>query len=327
MQAPGTPSSSPVLRRDRDERSTTTATTGPLPGSSTRTATSSAAGSCDDRRRRRRRGAAASLYADRLRTDAAPARPGPPTGQARRARHAEGHRRQGPRSPARPSAARRPRADGDGHRRRRHRPRRPRPQGDRCAGTIRSNRVRRVRDQRRRRRLRRRVVTARPAPRRARPARRRRPTAPRRRRRWPASRTSRSSRPARASCKGSFADDRPGIKTVKLRLAKRAGGKCWYFSGKMETFRRTKCGTEKYFAIGDKADWSLPASGAGWARAATCSTRSRSTARATARRWRAAPRGWCSRSDEAPRPPRARCLVARRLRLRRGQEVRRRGHA
>ena len=61
--------------------------------------------------------------------------------------------------------------------------------------------------------------------------------------------------------KGSFAADPSGIKTVKLRLAKRSGGKCWYFSGKMETFRRTKCGTEKYFAIGDKADWSylLPA--------------------------------------------------------------------
>ena len=61
--------------------------------------------------------------------------------------------------------------------------------------------------------------------------------------------------------KGSFAADPSGIKTVKLRLAKRSGGRCWYFSGKMETFRRTKCGTEKYFAIGDKADWSylLPA--------------------------------------------------------------------
>jgi hypothetical protein len=54
--------------------------------------------------------------------------------------------------------------------------------------------------------------------------------------------------------KGSFADT-SGIKSVKLRLARRAGGKCWYFSGKMETFRRTKCGTEKYFAIGDRADW------------------------------------------------------------------------
>jgi hypothetical protein len=61
--------------------------------------------------------------------------------------------------------------------------------------------------------------------------------------------------------KGSFAADPSGIKTVKLRLAKRAGGKCWYFSGKMESFRRTGCGKEKYFAIGDRADWTylLPA--------------------------------------------------------------------
>ncbi|HEY6890566.1 MAG TPA: hypothetical protein VI300_22370, partial [Solirubrobacter sp.] len=60
--------------------------------------------------------------------------------------------------------------------------------------------------------------------------------------------------------KGSFAD-LSGIKSVKLRLAKRAGGKCSYFSGKLETFRHTKCGTEKYFAIGDRADWTylLPA--------------------------------------------------------------------
>jgi hypothetical protein len=61
--------------------------------------------------------------------------------------------------------------------------------------------------------------------------------------------------------KGSFGADPSGIKTVKLRLAKRAGGRCWYFSGRMETFRRTRCGTEKYFAIGDRADWTyqLPA--------------------------------------------------------------------
>jgi hypothetical protein len=60
--------------------------------------------------------------------------------------------------------------------------------------------------------------------------------------------------------KGSFADV-SGIKSVKLRLAKRAGGKCSYFSGKLEKFRHTKCGTEKYFAIGDRADWTylLPA--------------------------------------------------------------------
>jgi len=55
---------------------------------------------------------------------------------------------------------------------------------------------------------------------------------------------------------GSFAADPSGIKTVKLRLTKRLGKRCWYFSGRMERFRRTKCGNGAYFAIGDRADWS-----------------------------------------------------------------------
>ena len=60
----------------------------------------------------------------------------------------------------------------------------------------------------------------------------------------------------RAQLRGSFAADPSGIKTVKLRLTKRLGKRCWYFSGRMERFRRTKCGTGAYFAIGDRADWS-----------------------------------------------------------------------
>jgi hypothetical protein len=55
--------------------------------------------------------------------------------------------------------------------------------------------------------------------------------------------------------RGSFADP-SGIKQVKLRLKKKSHRRCWYFSGSMEKFRRTGCGKEKYFAIGDKADWS-----------------------------------------------------------------------
>jgi hypothetical protein len=54
---------------------------------------------------------------------------------------------------------------------------------------------------------------------------------------------------------GSFSDA-SAIATVKLRLTKRLGKRCWYFSGKHETFRRTRCGTGAYFAIGSKADWS-----------------------------------------------------------------------
>jgi hypothetical protein len=61
--------------------------------------------------------------------------------------------------------------------------------------------------------------------------------------------------------RGSFAADPSGIRTVKLRLTKRVGKKCWYFSGKQERFRGTRCGRGAYFAIGDRADWSylLPA--------------------------------------------------------------------
>ena len=40
--------------------------------------------------------------------------------------------------------------------------------------------------------------------------------------------------------RGSFAADPSGIKTVKLRLTKRLGKRCWYFSGRMERFRRTQ---------------------------------------------------------------------------------------
>jgi hypothetical protein len=54
---------------------------------------------------------------------------------------------------------------------------------------------------------------------------------------------------------GSFSDV-SGVKTVKLRLTKRLGKKCWYFSGRSEKFRGTKCGRGPYFSIEAKADWS-----------------------------------------------------------------------
>jgi hypothetical protein len=61
--------------------------------------------------------------------------------------------------------------------------------------------------------------------------------------------------------RGSFGADPSGLRTVKLRLTKRVGKKCWYFSGKQERFRGTRCGRGSYFGIGDRADWSylLPA--------------------------------------------------------------------
>ena len=47
-----------------------------------------------------------------------------------------------------------------------------------------------------------------------------------------------------------------GLTSVRLRLKRRAGGRCEYFSGRLEEFRRTRCGTGWSFAIGDRAEWS-----------------------------------------------------------------------
>jgi hypothetical protein len=57
--------------------------------------------------------------------------------------------------------------------------------------------------------------------------------------------------------RGTFSD----AAVVKLRLTKRLGKRCWYFSGSKERFVGTRCGRGAYFKIGDRADWSylLPA--------------------------------------------------------------------
>lgn len=58
-------------------------------------------------------------------------------------------------------------------------------------------------------------------------------------------------------------DDASGVLMVKLRIHRRVGRSCSYFSGRQERFRRIPCGVAnaKWFKIGDRADWSylLPA--------------------------------------------------------------------
>lgn len=54
--------------------------------------------------------------------------------------------------------------------------------------------------------------------------------------------------------------DRSGLLTVKLRLTRNDRGRCTYFSGRSERFRRPRdgrCGASNgfWFAIGDRADW------------------------------------------------------------------------
>jgi len=55
---------------------------------------------------------------------------------------------------------------------------------------------------------------------------------------------------------GSVEADPSGLHVVKLRLTRRHRGRCWYFSGSKEAWRRTRCGRAFRFAIGDRADWS-----------------------------------------------------------------------
>jgi hypothetical protein len=56
--------------------------------------------------------------------------------------------------------------------------------------------------------------------------------------------------------RGSVATDPSGLLAVKLRLTRRVGKKCSYFSGSRETFRPMRCGRGSFFKIGDSADWS-----------------------------------------------------------------------
>ena len=55
---------------------------------------------------------------------------------------------------------------------------------------------------------------------------------------------------------GSVSADPSGLRWVQLRLTRRHAGRCWYFSGTKERFRRTRCGRSFAFRIGDDTRWS-----------------------------------------------------------------------
>jgi hypothetical protein len=56
--------------------------------------------------------------------------------------------------------------------------------------------------------------------------------------------------------RGHVASDPSGLLAVKLRLTRRVGKKCSYFSGRRERFVPMRCGRGSFFKIGDRADWS-----------------------------------------------------------------------
>jgi hypothetical protein len=57
------------------------------------------------------------------------------------------------------------------------------------------------------------------------------------------------------------AESGSGVRTVKLRLTRRVGNRCFSYSGKRERFIGAKCGTGFFFTVSDKADFTylLPA--------------------------------------------------------------------
>jgi hypothetical protein len=60
---------------------------------------------------------------------------------------------------------------------------------------------------------------------------------------------------------GEVSQDPSGLWAVKIRLTRRVGDTCWYFSGSKERFLKRTCGKQYAFKVGDRADWSylLPA--------------------------------------------------------------------
>jgi hypothetical protein len=65
-----------------------------------------------------------------------------------------------------------------------------------------------------------------------------------------------SRRKAPRTLRGTVAADPSGLLAVKLRLTRKVGRKCSYFSGTRERFRPMRCGRGSFFKIGDRADWS-----------------------------------------------------------------------
>jgi hypothetical protein len=56
---------------------------------------------------------------------------------------------------------------------------------------------------------------------------------------------------------GTVASDPSGIKVVKLRLTRRAAGRCAFYSSRLERFRRVRCNADvPFFSIGSQASWS-----------------------------------------------------------------------
>lgn len=70
-----------------------------------------------------------------------------------------------------------------------------------------------------------------------------------------------SRRRAPRELRGTVSADPSGLWAVKIRLTRRLGNTCWYFSGSRERFLKRTCGKRYAFKVGDRTEWSylLPA--------------------------------------------------------------------
>jgi hypothetical protein len=55
---------------------------------------------------------------------------------------------------------------------------------------------------------------------------------------------------------GTVSQDPSGLWAVKIRLTRKLGKTCWYFSGSKERFLKRTCGKKYAFKVGDDPDWS-----------------------------------------------------------------------
>ncbi len=56
--------------------------------------------------------------------------------------------------------------------------------------------------------------------------------------------------------RGSVGADPSGLRVAKLRLIRRSGGRCSYYSGRRERFVGTRCGRGSFFGVGNTASFS-----------------------------------------------------------------------
>lgn len=65
-----------------------------------------------------------------------------------------------------------------------------------------------------------------------------------------------SRRKAPRTLRGTVGPDATGVYSVKVRLVRKRGKRCWYLSKREDRIKRVRCGTRYWIQVADSADWS-----------------------------------------------------------------------